>query len=61
MKRVTFNDCVEVNYMIAWGFAYRRCRMKYWENYAIDRFRFLRRIRSFEKKFLEIEKHSQIF
>ena len=58
MKKVTFNDYVEVNYMFAWGFAYRQCRRRYWENYATDRFRFLRRIRSFEQKFLKRKNRS---
>ena len=51
MKKVRFNDCITTHYMIAWDFAYKRCRQKYWEYIAVDRFRFQRRIKIFERTY----------
>ncbi len=49
MKKVRFNEQISIHYMIVWNFAYRESRKKYWEYFVLDRFRFQRRIKDFEK------------
>lgn len=43
-KQVTFSQKPTIHYMVTWKFAYKECRKKWWENVAIDRIRFERRI-----------------
>ncbi len=56
MKCVTFNEIPEIKYMHVWQYAYKKYRQRYWENVAVDRFRFERRIRNFEKMFVKVMK-----
>lgn len=46
MKRVSFDEDKNTTYVVD---AYDECRMRYWENIAIDRMRFDRRIKSVKK------------
>lgn len=47
--KVTFDESLNiVHYMIAWRYAYRSHRQKYWENLAVDRWRFQNRIFKFQ-------------
>ncbi len=56
MKCVTFNEKTQIKYMHVWQYAYKKCRLRYWEIVAIDRCRFERRIRNFEKMYVKIMK-----
>ena len=47
-RRVTFNESLSVRRLIVWQYAAKRARGRYWEDVAIDRMRFARRIRSME-------------
>ena len=47
-KSVSFNDNVKIHYMIVWSTAYYLARKSTWQQYAIDRARFQRRIRQLE-------------
>ena len=49
MMKVIFNDKPIVYVMIVWNFAYKESRNRYWEHFVIDRYRFQRRIKEFEK------------
>ena len=53
-KRVRFMEEVVVYPMISWSFAYRQCREPTWVQYAVDRFRFQRRILVVEKEILHV-------
>lgn len=44
-KKVTFSRNITMHYMNCWTFAYKVARQRYWENVAIDRARFRRRIK----------------
>lgn len=48
VKYVKFDNKPKVRYMFAWDFAYRSCRRKYWEFFAIDRMHFAYKIKKFE-------------
>jgi len=49
MRTVRFNEVPQVHHIIAWNFAYRKAREKYWEFFALDDFRFKRRIQHIAK------------
>lgn len=50
VKHVTFNNEVKVKYMVVWGYAYKASRNGLcWIQMAMDRDRFKRRIREFER------------
>ena len=59
MKRVTFQDPPKIQYIVAWDFAYRQARKKYWEYCVIDRYRFQRRITDFENIYRNV-RHRQL-
>lgn len=44
MKKVHFAEEDRIYVIGAWKFAYNSCRKKYWEYFAIDRIRFIKRI-----------------
>ena len=48
MKKVRFNEKVEIKSMCVWSYAYREHRKSYWMTVAVDRMRFQRRIRNME-------------
>jgi len=48
-KVVRFDENVGIHVMVVWNFAYRNARKRYWENFAIDRLYFARRVHKLEK------------
>ena len=61
-KVVTFDENITVIRQIAWNFAYRQARQKYWEYYPLDRERFRHyRIQPMEEKLERVysKKHGQ--
>lgn len=48
-KRVRFKLEPQIHLMCVWNFAYKSSRRGPWETYAIDRFRFQRRIYEMNK------------
>ena len=56
-KVVTFDDVPQIKYMHVWQFASKKYRQRYWENVALDRIRFQRRINKFEQVFVKVCKH----
>ena len=54
---VTFKDVVQIKYMHVWLFAHNKYRQRYWENVALDRVRFRRRIDKFEQLFVKVCKY----
>lgn len=48
-KKVRFNLTPEVHLLIHWSYAYKSARKKYWEFYALDRFRFRNRIKNMDR------------
>lgn len=61
-KKVKFRDTVVVHKMITWDFASRESRKGPWMQFAIDRERFMRRIKIYYQPILQIvtdENHRQ--
>lgn len=48
-KAVKFSQKITIQYMYCWTFAYRAARKRYWEEKALDRARFERRIEKIAK------------
>ena len=52
--KVKFDPVVYVHHMYVWKYAYKQHRTRYWENFAVDRCRFSRRIAQFEQMYISI-------
>ena len=52
MKTVSFNNVIAVHYTDS----HHPCHQRFWENAAMDRWRFRRRIQMFEKPFVNVYK-----
>lgn len=64
MKTVRFKEVHQVQYIIAWSFAYRKAREKHWEIFALDDFRFKVRIQRTARvldKILDSDHRQKIF
>ena len=48
-KKVTFNNKITIKVMHVYKFASEKNRARYWENVALDRIRFQRKITQFEE------------